>query len=249
MSAAYRTPELLLLLLNSISKQRDGIASTTDVMSTGKAYLNQNYGSIEKKPLEDTVRWSLIHMADELNWLTRPFGKLADGDTYARRNWLRKNRPSQKENQTIWQITQTGNQHLEAIPIASIDNIVDSDVESQEFENEIFVESGRKRHSSYYERNSSLRRSAVKYHQTVCKICGFDFAKKYGEHGFGYIEIHHLNPVSNLNSETTIDPKTDMIAVCANCHRMLHRQKNNILTPEKLKKIILEQSQKSAQSA
>lgn len=241
MNEPYRTPELLLLLLNSVSEQNDGIASTTDVMSVGKVYLTNNYGPIKKKPLEDTIRWSLIHMADKLNWLTRPFGKLADGKAYARRNWLRKNRPLQNENQTIWQITQTGYQHLQAVPIASIDSIVDSDLESQEFENELFIETGKKRHSSYYERNRSLRRSAVKYHQTVCKICGFDFAKKYGEHGFGFIEIHHLKPVSILNSETVIDPKTDMIAVCANCHRMLHRRKNDILTPEELKKIIQEQ--------
>ncbi len=246
MSETYRTPELLLLLLNSVANQQDGIASTTDVMSAGKVYLIQNYGAIERKPLEDTIRWSLIHMADELNWLTRPFGKLAKGNTYARRKWLKENRPLQNENQTVWQITQTGYQHLEAIPIASIDSIVDSDIESQEFENELFVEGRKKRFTSYYERNKSLRRSAVKYHRTICEICEFDFAEKYGEHGFGFIEIHHLKPVSSLNSETIIDPKTDMIAVCANCHRMLHRQRNNVLSPEELKKIIQEQRQKSA---
>jgi hypothetical protein len=54
-----------------------------------------------------------------------------------------------------------------------------------------------------------------------CWVCGFDFARFYGPHGDGYIEVHHTVPVSELDedSDTRVE---DLALVCANCHRMLH---------------------------
>ena len=56
----------------------------------------------------------------------------------------------------------------------------------------------------------------------LCTICEFDFYSAYGELGKGYIEAHHIVHVSKLEAgtETKIE---DLAAVCANCHRMLHR--------------------------
>jgi len=48
--------------------------------------------------------------------------------------------------------------------------------------------------------------------------CGFDFEKTYGERDIGYIEIHHLKPLYNLDVEVIINPKEDSVPVCANCH-------------------------------
>ena len=31
----------------------------------------------------------------------------------------------------------------------------------------------------------------------ACEACGFDFAKKYGPHGEGLIEAHHVQPLHN----------------------------------------------------
>lgn len=55
-----------------------------------------------------------------------------------------------------------------------------------------------------------------------CEICGFDFAKVYGERGDGFIEGHHKYPISQMKSDdtTSID---DIVLVCSNCHSMLHR--------------------------
>ena len=62
-----------------------------------------------------------------------------------------------------------------------------------------------------------------------CEVCGFDFKYHYGESGEGFIECHHKNPLSTLSeeTETSLD---DLALVCANCHRMLHRnmESNNI---------------------
>jgi 5-methylcytosine-specific restriction protein A len=68
--------------------------------------------------------------------------------------------------------------------------------------------------------------------------CGFDFEYSYGERGAGYIEVHHLRPVSSLENETKIDPKTEMTVVCSNCHRMIHRKKDEVLTMEQIKELI-----------
>lgn len=55
-----------------------------------------------------------------------------------------------------------------------------------------------------------------------CEACGFDFEQTYGELGKGYIECHHLIPLSNfqVNKETKLD---DLALLCSNCHRMIHK--------------------------
>jgi 5-methylcytosine-specific restriction enzyme A len=68
--------------------------------------------------------------------------------------------------------------------------------------------------------------------------CGFDFEEKYGDRGSKFIEVHHLKPVSSLEKETIVDLKTEMTVVCSNCHRMIHRKKDKILSLEELRKII-----------
>ena len=56
-------------------------------------------------------------------------------------------------------------------------------------------------------------------------MCDFSFAERYGPRGAGFIEAHHdVVPVSTLESGARIKP-SDLVLVCANCHRMLHRQK------------------------
>jgi 5-methylcytosine-specific restriction protein A len=69
-------------------------------------------------------------------------------------------------------------------------------------------------------------------------VCGFDFEKVYGEHGSGFTEVHHLKPLSELGKETKVDPITDMVVVCPNCHRMIHRNKDNILSLGELTEIV-----------
>lgn len=93
-------------------------------------------------------------------------------------------------------------------------------------------------YTTKYERSSKNREAAIRIHGTKCMICGFDFRQKYGELGKGYIEVHHIKPLATLEQEVVINPETDLICVCANCHRMLHRFKNYIVTVEELKYIV-----------
>ena len=121
-----------------------------------------------------------------------------------------------------------------------IERIVEEDLRSIAIEeSETYPEWGNKpRYINRYERNSKLKTAAIRHHGFTCKICGFNFGEKYGERGDGYIEVHHRIPVSDQNKSPDVNPVTDMIVVCANCHRMIHRKKNEILKPEELKKLI-----------
>ncbi len=85
------------------------------------------------------------------------------------------------------------------------------------------------RYINAYERRPELRLATIRFHGTKCLVCGFDFAATYGEHGEGYIEVHHLRSVSSLGEETLVDPKVDMTVLCSNCHRMIHRKRDAIL--------------------
>lgn len=81
----------------------------------------------------------------------------------------------------------------------------------------------------YRERNTKLvkrkKESVLREQGTLsCEVCGFDFAKTYGEHGAGFIECHHTKPVSELRDRDTTKI-SDLALVCSNCHRMIHRKR------------------------
>lgn len=69
-----------------------------------------------------------------------------------------------------------------------------------------------------------------------CEVCGFNFKDKYGDIGEDYIEGHHSVPVSEIPEDYKTKPE-DIVLVCSNCHRMLHR-KRPWLSKEQLKELI-----------
>ena len=106
----------------------------------------------------------------------------------------------------------------------------------------------RERYSTYYERKPELRAEAVAIHGTKCMVlaCGFDFARRYGRRGDKFIEVHHLKPLSwNSSGELrqTV-PATDMAVVCSNCHRMIHRYKDRVLSLAGVSALIENQRQR-----
>jgi predicted HNH restriction endonuclease len=54
-----------------------------------------------------------------------------------------------------------------------------------------------------------------------CQVCGFSFFEKYGKIGIGFIEAHHIKPLSEIKQQT-LKTESDILLVCSNCHRMLH---------------------------
>ncbi len=93
-------------------------------------------------------------------------------------------------------------------------------------------------YTTLHERNPKNREAAIRIHGVDCKVCGMNFGKMYGELGKNYIEIHHKKPLYLTKENVPINIKTDLVPVCPNCHRMLHRYKDRILSIEELKAII-----------
>jgi len=76
-----------------------------------------------------------------------------------------------------------------------------------------------------YERDPINRALCLEIHGSVCKACGFDFGKSYGEAGEGFIEVHHTKQLSEQQGiEVAINPLTDLVPLCSNCHSMAHRR-------------------------
>ena len=91
-----------------------------------------------------------------------------------------------------------------------------------------------------YERNSSLikkiKQHAIRENKMLnCEVCGLSFLNTYGEVGRGFIEAHHINPLSEREGEC-VTKKEDIVLICSNCHKMLHRKENGkLLSIEELK--------------
>lgn len=86
---------------------------------------------------------------------------------------------------------------------------------------------------SHYRRERSRKLISLKKEQYKqshgvlrCEICGLSFVEIYPESlSEDFIEVHHKTPLSQIEKtiKTTLD---DLILVCANCHRMIHRTKD-----------------------
>lgn len=92
---------------------------------------------------------------------------------------------------------------------------------------------------SIFERDPTLRKMAILKHGTKCFICGFSFNSFYSNQiANSFIEIHHLNELKN--GERLTDPEKDLIPLCSNCHRMIHKFENpNMESVVYLKSIII----------
>ncbi|WP_318556764.1 HNH endonuclease [Geobacter anodireducens] len=87
-----------------------------------------------------------------------------------------------------------------------------------------------------YERNPANRAACIAVQGLACKICGFNFSSVYGPMGDGFVEVHHLVPVSRMGQGYIVDPVKDLIPICSNCHSMLHRT-DPPMEPEVLSRI------------
>ncbi len=81
----------------------------------------------------------------------------------------------------------------------------------------------------FFARNRSLARSARQRDNYTCQVCGFRFRDCYESIGDDFIEVHHLDPLAdrvivdfNARLSTSLD---QVVSVCSNCHRMLHRRR------------------------
>jgi len=73
-----------------------------------------------------------------------------------------------------------------------------------------------------YERSPEARRKCIEHYGPSCAVCGMSFCDVYGPLAEGFIHVHHLKPLSEVNAEYVVDPVADLRPVCPNCHAVLH---------------------------
>ena len=102
------------------------------------------------------------------------------------------------------------------------------------FDENIIVQEGLKKvtETEAYNRSSTLRNYAIRYYtkdnDIHCHCCNFSFKEFYGKKlGEGYIEIHHAKPIFKYEDEdiekTLEKAVSNLIPICSNCHRIIHR--------------------------
>ena len=131
-------------------------------------------------------------------------------------------------NGTIFKLEESRGDHL--VKIWGI-NLPDVELSSLPYDPKI-VEGKRKQVLHYRrERSSDLRQLKINEFRISnsslhCEICSWDFEDHYPiELAKDYIEVHHTIPLAKLEPNTPTKLK-DLMLVCSNCHRMIHRTKD-----------------------
>jgi len=89
-----------------------------------------------------------------------------------------------------------------------------------------------------HERDPEARRACIAHRGINCAACGFSFEMAYGEIGADFIQVHHVVPASQLGNDYVLDPLTDLVPLCANCHAMAHHGVGSPRTEAELRHII-----------
>ncbi len=76
-----------------------------------------------------------------------------------------------------------------------------------------------------YERNPIARKKCIEHFGLNCQVCNFNFEEKFGDLGKEFIHVHHKVDIATIGNEYSVNPLTDLIPVCPNCHSMLHKKK------------------------
>jgi len=119
--------------------------------------------------------------------------------------------------------------------------VIDNDYEN------LIIEEGYTKFSQIKTKTRSRKLvEAAKRHFAInekiyCSACNFGFEDFYGEIGRGYIEIHHIKPIFAYESsleQNINDAIENVTPVCSNCHRMIHKKRDEILLIPSLQTLI-----------
>lgn len=102
--------------------------------------------------------------------------------------------------------------------------------------------------SSKHERNPLNRRICLDAKGYKCSVCGILMEDIYGSIAKRFIEVHHSNPVADMDENYVVKPIKELHPVCPNCHAMLHRKKPPY-TIDELRKIVSQNNDTSTNYA
>jgi len=94
----------------------------------------------------------------------------------------------------------------------------------------------------YRERRSALAEACKIRDKYRCRVCGTKFEEAYGQLGRLFAEAHHIVPLSKLKGQVERTPD-DLVTVCANCHRMLHRMEGTEDDLPRLRRVVRKRKQ------
>jgi len=98
-----------------------------------------------------------------------------------------------------------------------------------------------------YMRDQDIVWQRKEFDKYKCQVCDLSFREIYGSLGDGFAEVHHLLPLAQANERVT--RLRDLVTVCANCHRMLHRMKDGGRKDVRVLRQTVESARRDAQSA
>jgi 5-methylcytosine-specific restriction protein A len=91
--------------------------------------------------------------------------------------------------------------------------------------------------STRIERSRANRAACLAIHGHSCAACGMLMAARYGEAARGLVEVHHLHPLASMEAPKPVDPQTDLVPLCPNCHRVAHLA-NPPYSPAQIRELI-----------
>lgn len=97
--------------------------------------------------------------------------------------------------------------------------LLESEIRAQEGKTKLVTLSKR-------ERDPKLRSAVLAQRGTLCEICGFDFAKKYGASYSNCVQVHHIEALGKAGRNGVTTSLDDLLVICPNCHSALHKYKN-----------------------
>jgi predicted HNH restriction endonuclease len=110
----------------------------------------------------------------------------------------------------------------------------------QVFDENLIIQEGIKEiiEKETYIRSKKLRDYSLVYYSEHgglnCQCCGFNFSCFYGEEiGDDFIEMHHIKPIFQYKGEDLVktikNAVLNIVPLCSNCHRMIHRHRRQPL--------------------
>lgn len=86
-------------------------------------------------------------------------------------------------------------------------------------------------------RNGQLREAAIRQSRGVCEACLRDFSVLLGGLGARALQVHHKNQLAQSDNEviTSLD---DLAVLCANCHCIVHADRDQPMRVEHLKMLL-----------
>lgn len=75
-----------------------------------------------------------------------------------------------------------------------------------------------------YSRSVKNKIRCLEKYGYVCLACGLNPSSIYGPIGRNIIHVHHLTPLSLMASESVVNPETDLVPLCPNCHNFAHKR-------------------------